>query len=196
MARTSGSHRDITGPAIRKAAAGLIASKGYAAVSMREIARAVGVQAGALYNYYPDKQSILLDLMQGHMEAALAGWEAAVPQSATPTEQLEAFVRFHIRFHVNRPEDLFIAYMELRNLTPENFVVIEALRNRYEGIIEEILKQGETEGLFQIPDSKVAAMAMIAMLTGVSNWYREGGRLSREEVEDVYWEMTRRTVSA
>ena len=63
MARTTGSHSDITGPRVRAAALRLFAAGGYAAVSMRAIAAEVGVQAGALYNYTPDKQSLLFDLM-------------------------------------------------------------------------------------------------------------------------------------
>ena len=66
MARTQGSHSDITGPRIREAALRLFAQHGFAAVSMRQIASEVGVQAGALYNYIPDKQSLLFDLMQAH----------------------------------------------------------------------------------------------------------------------------------
>ena len=48
MARTQGSHSDITGPRVREAALHLFARHGYAAVSMRKIAAEVGVQAGAL----------------------------------------------------------------------------------------------------------------------------------------------------
>ena len=60
MARKQGSHSDITGPKVRDAALRLIAQHGYAAVSMRQIAAEVGIQAGALYNYTPDKQTLLL----------------------------------------------------------------------------------------------------------------------------------------
>ena len=59
MARTTGSHSDITRPKIRAAALRLFARHGFAAVSMRALATEVGVQAGALYNYTPDKQTLL-----------------------------------------------------------------------------------------------------------------------------------------
>ena len=42
MARTTGSHSDITGPRVRAAALRLFARGGYAAVSMRAIAAEVG----------------------------------------------------------------------------------------------------------------------------------------------------------
>lgn len=195
MARTAGSHSDITGPRVREAALALFARHGFAAVSMRQIAREVGVQAGALYNYTPDKQSLLFDLMRGHMEDLLeARTEAA--QEGAALARLEAFTRFHIRFHSERPDEVFIAYMELRNLTPENFAVIETLRRRYEDELEAILNDGVASGDFAVPDTKIATLAVIAMLTGVNTWFREGGRLSLDEVERIYWDMVRKAVAA
>ncbi|GAA5070644.1 TetR/AcrR family transcriptional regulator [Roseibacterium beibuensis] len=193
MARKQGSHADITGPKVRDAALRLFARHGFAAVSMRQIAAEVGVQAGALYLYTSDKQALLFELMRDHMEELLADWQAP---DAPPTDQLEDFVRHHIRFHLGRPELVFIAYMELRNLTPENFAVIEGLRRDYEDRLEAILRAGQQSGVFAVPDTKLATMALIAMLTGVTTWYREGGRLNRAAVEGIYWDMVRKAVAA
>lgn len=191
MARKTGSHSDITGPRIRDAALRLFARHGFAAVSMRQIAREVGVQAGALYLYTPDKETLLFDLLREHMEHLLAGWDAE-KATGTPLERLEKFVRFHIRFNLERPEAVFLSYMELRNLSPDNYREIEALRRRYEDIPAEILREGGTE--FATPEPRVAAFALIAMLTGVNTWFRESGRLDRAAVEDLYWEMARGAV--
>ncbi|WP_170409109.1 TetR/AcrR family transcriptional regulator [Ruegeria atlantica] len=195
MARTQGSHSDITGPRIRKAALGLFARHGYAAVSMRQIAKDVGVQAGALYNYTPDKQSLLFRLMHDHMQDLLAAY-AELDSLADAETALRRFVGFHIRFHMERPDEVFIAYMELRNLTPENFSEIEGLRRAYEDSLEAILRDGQKAGLFAVADTKIATLAVIAMLNGVMTWYRAGGRLSLDEVEQVYWDMVRRAVTA
>ena len=195
MARTQGSHSGITGPRVREVALKLFAQHGYAAVSMRQIAREVGVQVGAIYNYTPDKQALLFSLLKGHMDELLSTWEAE-PRPEGPRDRLEAFVRFHIRFNLDRPQAIFISYMELRNLAPENFAVIEAQRKVYEGALEAILRDGQSEGAFSVPDTRLASYALIAMLTGVNTWYRAGGRLSIEEVADIYWDMVRKSVSA
>ncbi len=193
MARKQGSHAETTGPKVREAALHLFARHGFAAVSMRQIAKEVGVQAGALYLYTPDKQTLLFDLMKGHMEHLLDSWQ--VPDGP-PSAQLEDFCRHHIRYHLDRPELVFIAYMELRNLEPENFAVIEELRKRYEDQLEGILRAGQASGAFSVADTKIATLAIIAMLTGVNTWYREGGRLARGDVEGIYWDMVRKSVSA
>lgn len=194
MARTQGSHSDVTGPRVREAALALFAQHGFAAVSMRQIARAVGVQAGALYNYTPDKQTLLFDLMRGHMEELLAAWDAAEP-AGDAMATLEAFTRFHIRFNTSRADAVFVSYMELRNLSPENFAVIEGLRRDYETRLEAVLRRGAEAGAMVVAEPRIASMALIAMLTGVNTWYRAEGRLSLEEVEAVYWDMVRRSVA-
>tara|TARA_B110000902_G_scaffold221915_1_gene257764 strand:+ start:1105 stop:1692 length:588 start_codon:yes stop_codon:yes gene_type:complete len=194
MARTAGSHSGITGPKVRQAALELFAKHGYAAVSMRQIASEVGVQAGALYNYTPDKQSLLFDLMQSHMTELMA----ALPDNTAddPLQTLEHFVRFHISFHHDRPEAVFIAYMELRNLNEQNFAMIEEMRRAYEDRLQGILIAGQASGVWDVKDAKIATFAVIAMLTGVNTWFRSAGRLSLAEVQDQYWEMVRKAVGA
>ena len=73
---------------------------------MRQIAAEVGVQAGALYLYTPDKETLLFDLLKAHMDDLLAAW-AAKDHGTDPFARLEAFVRFHIGFNLDRPEAVF-----------------------------------------------------------------------------------------
>ncbi|MEO0866273.1 MAG: TetR/AcrR family transcriptional regulator C-terminal domain-containing protein, partial [Pseudomonadota bacterium] len=91
---------------------------------------------------------------------------------------------------------VFIAYMELRNLEPSNFAQIEGLRRGYETVLEDILRAGVADGSLVVADPKVAAMAVIAMLTGVNTWFSAEGRLSLRDVQDMYWNMVRRMLSA
>jgi len=178
---------------VREAALTRFAASGYAAVSMREIAADVGVRPGALYNHFPTKQDILKDLMLSHMADLLAAWEST--EFPAGTDPLERFVRFHIRYHLERADEVFISYMELRNLEPENFAVIEAERRRYEAILTGILEQGAATGRYSVEDPKVATRAIIAMLTGIPAWYREGGKLSEQDIEDLYLTMVRKAVA-
>jgi AcrR family transcriptional regulator len=193
MARKTGSHSDITGPRVRAAALKLFAAHGFAAVSMRQIAAEVGVQAGALYLYTPDKQSLLFDLLSEHMQKVLNAWDAEEKPDG-PVGQLEAFSRFHIRYHLERPEEVFISYMELRNLEPDNFEALGSMRRKYENELESILKQGQDEGLFDVDDTKLTTLALIAMLNGVSSWYKPDGRLSLTRVEAIYSDMAGKAV--
>ncbi len=200
MARTAGSHSDITGPRVRAAALKLFARHGYAAVSMRQLAAEVGVQAGALYMYSPDKQSMLFDLMRTHMTDLLAAWAVepvhAGPDPAGPVTALEAFVRFHIRFELDHPEAVQLCALEHRSLEPANQAAFDTLRHSHEAALEAILRQGQAEKLFTFADPKIVARALLSMLSGVAHWYRSDGKLGRERIERIYWNLTRKSVGA
>ncbi|WP_299818897.1 TetR/AcrR family transcriptional regulator [uncultured Roseibium sp.] len=182
-----------TAERVRKAALKRFAASGYAAVSMREIAADVGVRPGALYNHFPTKQDILKDLMLSHMADLLAAWETS--DLSPDMDPLERFVRFHIRYHLERTDEVFISYMELRNLEPVNFRIVETERRRYEALLTDILENGRTAGRYAVEDPKVTTRAIIAMLTGIPAWYREGGRLSERDIEELYLDLVRKAVA-
>ena len=195
MPRTQGSRSDLTGPRVRAAALRLFARHGYAAVSMRQIAGEVGVQAGALYSYTPDKQSLLFSLMQGHMEELLAA-TAALQASGPPEARLEAFTRHHIRFHVERRHSTHVNNMELRSLSREKLSHVLRLRSTYEKELRQILREGQETGSLIVDDPALTAMAIIQMITGVIVWFRPDERLSVDEVAEKYLSMTMRLVGA
>lgn len=193
MARRVGSDGARTEAAIREAAMRLIARVGYEALSMRRLAEEVGLGAAALYRYFPTKQAMLFSLLRSHMEELLAAWAAArLPDSAPAPRRLERFTRFHIRHHLPRAAGVFLSYMELRSLTPENFAAIKELRRAYEGDLARILADGAAEGALAMEHPRVTARAIIAMLTGITTWYRATGPLTPEEIEDIYWSIVAR----
>lgn len=186
MARKVGSDGARTARAILQSSTRLFAARGYNAVSMRAIADSVDVQPAALYQYYPGKQQLLVDIMRGHMERLLEAWQSQHRPERDSAEALEQFARFHIRYHIERPDDVFISYMELRSLDEPGLKEISGLRHTYEAILKGILKRGMEAGAFAIADPHVVAMAILAMITGVNTWYRSGGRLSLTRIEDIY----------
>ena len=193
MARKTGSHSEITGPKIKQAALVLFARHGFAAVTMRQIAANVGVQAGAIYNYTPDKQNLLFDLLDGHMVDLLSKWAVElVPKN--PIAALDHFVAFHLDFHIKRPELVFISYMELRNLSEANFKAIVEQRRIYEKIIYNLILSGVVSGDFLVPDPKITSLALIALLTGPVDWFREDGRLTSDELTRQYCILTRQAL--
>ncbi len=189
MARTVGSKGVETAARVLEEASRLFALRGYAAVSMRQIASACGLQVGALYNHFPTKQAILHRMMVDHLKTLLKALEdAKIPQD--PVMAIEAFTRFHIRYHIDKPEEVFIAYMELRNLETEPYREVMQLRQQYERKLRQILCNGD----FAIDDVSVTSMAIIGMMTGVNTWYRYGGRLSAKQIEKIYVNLVRSTV--
>jgi AcrR family transcriptional regulator len=194
MARRKGSVGSETKATILAKALQMIAQYGYAAVSMRMIADAVGVNVGALYNHFPSKQHILVFMMSNHMDGLLAAWSEVDTQSLTPAQRLDSFVRFHIGYNIGRADDVFISFMELRSLEAEGHKQIEKKRRAYEDVVRMIIRDGQKLGQFHVEDAHVAAMSVLGSLIGVNTWYRAKGRLSKQKIEDYYSAMSLRSV--
>jgi AcrR family transcriptional regulator len=182
MARTIGSYGPKTMEAIRKAGLRLIFEHGYEAMSLRQLAGEVGIQAGSLYNHISTKQELLFDLIQDHINELLRQLDRALDGKEEPVEKLRAFVAFHVTYHMTRKREVFIANSELRSLEPKNYEAIVALRGAYEQRLAGILADGVEQGTFEVGDIQVATFAILALLTGLCTWYRPGGRLTREAI--------------
>jgi AcrR family transcriptional regulator len=194
--RTVGSVGEETVKQVRRAAVDLIAEHGFEAMSLRQLADKVGLTAGSLYNHIGSKQDLLNGLLQAVMHDLLDAVETQVLVHSSPLTQFQAFVRLHMQFHIDRKNDVRIATTELRSLTSENYRHIVKLRNRYEATLSLILKRGRARKLFRVPDTKIAALALIPMLTGVSQWYRADLRIPREEVIGRYLDLCLAMVGA
>jgi AcrR family transcriptional regulator len=176
---------------IYEAAVRLISERGYHGTSQRSIAVAVGLQMSSLYHHFPSKQDLLVEIMARSMRDLISAVEQAVAQADGdgPEQRLRAAIRGHILFHADRRQEAFILDSELRALEPAGRELVIKLRDQYEQIFADILQQGMAEGVFRIPDCKIAVFMLMAMCTGVAVWYRPGGRLPLETVADIYTDL-------
>jgi AcrR family transcriptional regulator len=67
---------------------------GYAAVTMQEIADAVGVTKAALYYHFNDKEALFAEAFTDEMERISAGIAAQLATESTLEQQLQAVARF------------------------------------------------------------------------------------------------------
>lgn len=189
MARTKGSVGADTKTAIYSAAKKLIEAKGFEAMTLRQLAAKVGVQPGSVYRYVESKDQLLKELMNQHMVSLMERWAKLSGKGEDPVSRLNAFVAFHIRYHIERRADVVIANLELRSLSEDYRADVVTMRSQYEANLRTILADGVKIGRFAEVDLEVAAYAIIAMLTGVCFWYRPDGRLSIDEIIAVHQKL-------
>ncbi|MGE5117013.1 MAG: TetR/AcrR family transcriptional regulator, partial [Betaproteobacteria bacterium] len=189
MPRIPGKSTEQTVLDMKQAATRLIARHGFEGMNLRMLAEEIGVKAGSFYNHIESKQALLHTLLADTMTELQAGVDAALAGTTDPLDALRRFVAFHIEFHAVRRDQVFIGNAELRSLSPEQFEHIVGLRDAYERRLLAILRRGEAAGVLAPGDARVASYALIAMLSGVCNWYRPGGRLSVRQLVAQYTRM-------
>ncbi|GHH04508.1 TetR/AcrR family transcriptional regulator [Comamonas sp. JC664] len=104
--------RERSSAAIRRAALDLFVEKGFHSASVAEIAKRAGVSKGLIYNYYPSKDDLLLELMEDRLREAAATY-AGVPEGVSAQEQLRYIVDNSVEQFLKNPE-LYRLYFSLR----------------------------------------------------------------------------------
>jgi AcrR family transcriptional regulator len=171
------------------AAVQLFAEYGYHAATMRAIARIAGIQAASIYYHYASKQSLLVEIMETHMRQLNANLEHIVRKQDTVQQRLYETISNHIRLHTTYKSEFFIIDTEIRALEGENRGKILALRDQYEDLLQKLLREGMEQGVLRQTDVKVSSYAIIAMCTEVAQWFRPSGRLSVQQVIEIYSQM-------
>ena len=174
---------------ILAAAVQLFAEYGYHAAPLRDIARIAGIQAASIYHHYPNKQALLIEIMETHMQRLNNGLEYILRTHSDPLQRLHEAIGHHIRLHTTYKSEFFIVDTELRSLEGESRPYILSLRDKYEALIQDLLQDGIERGVFRPTDVKVASYALIAMCTEVAVWFRPNGRLSVQQVILMYREF-------
>ncbi len=174
---------------ILSAAVQLFAQYGYHAATMRDIARITGIQAASIYHHYPSKQALLVEIMDTHMRNLNANLQRIMHETSSIEQQLHEAIANHIRLHTTYKAEFFIIDTEIRALEEEQRNVILPLRDQYEMLLQSLLQEGMEQGIFRRVDIKVASYALIAMCTEVATWFRPDGRLSVQQVIEIYTQM-------
>lgn len=126
--------------AILEAAAQVFCADGYAGGTTDKVAARAGVSIGSLYQYFPNKESLLLALAQNHMEEGFALIDALLKEAlaSPPTlqELLAQFIDALIKLHMENPDVHRLLFNEAP-LPPEFHKVKETRENHFaEGLVE------------------------------------------------------------
>src|SRR5262245_58665608 len=119
---------------IEIAAGALFRERGYAATSVRDIARALDIQGASLYAHVASKEDVLWSMVEraaGRFEEAA---DDATRQAASHASRdlLRALVRAHVLVVIDDPHLASVFVREWRQLSAERRAAILERRDRYE----------------------------------------------------------------
>jgi AcrR family transcriptional regulator len=170
-----------------EAALVLFAQRGFHAVSVRDVARDVGVQASSLYAHVPSKQHLLADLVRfGHEEHRDALRLALLESGAEPADQLSALMRAHVRVHATYPLLTRVSNRELAALPDDRQAEIVAIRLESERLFLDVIERGKRLGAFGVADPLLAVAAIGAMGIRVAEWWHPRLGIAIEDIAQTY----------
>jgi AcrR family transcriptional regulator len=184
-----------TALAVRSAAIRLFFADGYEATTLRRLASEVGITVGSVYNHIDSKEDLLYSIMTGVLRDLQAGLDRVVARQSDPIDALRAAAEFHVVFHAQRAEEVFIGNSELRRLPPARRAAVVAARDAYERTFRRLVDQGTRIGVFHLTEPRLVVYAIIAMGTHVAGWYRPGGPHTLEHIAAVYSDFILRALA-
>lgn len=108
--RRRGPERDELRLQILDAVSRLHQGGGYGAVTMRSVAKEVGVSAMSLYRYFPNKAALLEQVWLGVLDAALDAIHAASVAQEGPVLRLRRLYASYISFWLAHPQDFRLLF--------------------------------------------------------------------------------------
>ncbi len=96
-------------------------------LSLRQIARDVGVSATAVYRHFPDKAALLAALAQAGIEQ-MAAWQSAAAAAASPDDAFAATGRAYVRWALANPALFRLVFGQCREVGQTVFGDNEAAR--------------------------------------------------------------------
>ncbi|HET7473114.1 MAG TPA: TetR/AcrR family transcriptional regulator [Candidatus Limnocylindrales bacterium] len=174
---------------IDEVASELFRANGYAATSVRDIAKALDIQAASMYAHVASKEDVLWSIVDGAATSFERAAEAAEADTADPVDRLAALVEAHVEVVTADPERSSVFVTEWRHLTGDRRAAIASRRDAYEARFRAAVRDGLAVGAFRSTDPAVAAAFILTALNGIATWYRPDGRLSPDRIADHYVEL-------
>lgn len=173
-------------------AAGLdvIATVGYGAASIRDIARAAGMSTANLYHHFSSKEELLFRVMVDSLDVLRATTDEALGAvGEDPVARYRALVWTHSVVHARTGVIASVSASEIRHLTPDHQHEMRAKMRRQQRAWDETVLDGVARGVFHLERPLDGARAVASMCTAVATWYREGGTLTPEALGDLYVDL-------
>jgi len=130
------------------ASAHLFWQKGFLGTSINDIAKAAKVNKAIVYYYFKNKASLLYEIMSGILRGLIDQGIQISNSGIPPRAKLEALVKNHIMWQASNYGFSGLGYMERKNLPPKLLRDYMSLRDEYEKLFHETIKQGVACGDF------------------------------------------------
>lgn len=141
---------------------------GTEALSLRALAREVGVSQTAPYRHFSDKNQLLAALATRGYQILLAKLRSAGHAAGNcPREDLIAFAHTYVDYASSNPELFKLMFGPTLQPTQKYPQLRDAIRETY-GLVQEILRSGIEQGIFKEQDIAYLANAAWAGIHGLA----------------------------
>jgi len=162
--------------------------RGYHDTSLDDIAKALGVSKGTLYNYVKDKQEILFELHRLAGDIGSHAFAAARAEGGTGAQMLRSSL---VRFIYGLTEQLGACrvLMEFDALKPEDRIQAKKIRDAFESSFVEFIQAGISDGSLRKIEPRLMVFTFMGAVNWIPRWFSPKGRLTGQYIAESMTDM-------
>lgn len=186
MARTRATDFEEKRRGILDHAAAVFAEQGMEKASMAQIAAHGQVSKALLYHYYPSKDALIYAIITTHLEELDAAIATADDPDLVPQQRLRRLVGTVLENYRGADNQHKVQLNATSALSEEQKAAILAIEKRIVKRFATVLRT-INPGLDrpERPLLTPVTMSLFGMMNWVYMWFKEGGRISRDDYADV-----------
>jgi AcrR family transcriptional regulator len=159
-----------------------VRERGVHDVSLRQLAREVGVSHGAPRRHFPDRQALLDALAEAGFERLGDELRGAVDGAGEDfTERLRAIAAAYIRFATN---DAALLELMFAGKHQEQSGALNEAAERAFSVMLELIEQGQAEGALEQGEPKRVGLVLFATIQGIAALV-SGGMVDAGQVDEL-----------
>ncbi len=167
---------------IQIAAAKLFGEKGFAASSVRDIAKSVGMGAASLYNHMGSKDELLTSICFRCANNFLVGMAKIESANTDPVEKIKELIRLQIQIALYDESSLTVFNDEWRHLREPFLSSFLELRRTYETAYLRIIKEGIEQKKLLANDSFIIYQTILSALRWLHRPHGKKLRMSEDKM--------------
>jgi AcrR family transcriptional regulator len=151
-------------------AASLFRQRGFAAVTMRDIAADMDMKAASLYNHITSKQEILTALIMSVATKFTVGMQEISEMNDSAFAKAKKLIALHIDIAQNHTDAIAVMNNDWMHLEGSAYERYKNMRRDYEANFIAILKSGMASGEFKSYDLELTTFTMLSTLRTLHLW--------------------------
>ena len=168
------------------AAARLIASRGFRAVTVDDISAEMGFTKSIVYYYMKNKNEILWRIFEKIDETYANGLDDVLHSGGSVVDQMAKVMEMHCMNVLTHLDWATIYNRDLNELTDEQRSKVEENRRHYNRRIQSLYEEGVRQGVFRPAPSLIAVSCLIGACNWPYTWFNPNGKLSADEIATGY----------
>jgi len=152
-------------------AAEVFCARGYHQASIRDISRSTEVSLAGLYYYFHSKEHLLYRIQRHAFETLLSSARAALEDLNDPEERLRTFVRLHLRFFLEHPNEMKVLTHEEEALRDEFRRELKSIKKAYYRLCFDQVEALKRARHLQNLNTRLAVLSLFGMMNWIYTWY-------------------------